>query len=167
MPWLYLNSEVRKEDNLTMHLEERNPEIFGQQSGRLLMRVLLHVEFCSPKDIFQSSTLAPMDVNLFWNRVCEDIIKLRWSHSELVWALIQHDWIMRREETNVEKMGHRKADINTGFVLPHNSLPEAGREKRVCSTRVYGESRDLQIPWLQITKFHNCKIINNKFKFFF
>ena len=45
-----------------------------------------------------------MDVNLFGNWVCEDVIKLRWSHSELVWALIHHDWIIR-EETNVEKKG--------------------------------------------------------------
>lgn len=50
----------------------------------------------------------------------------------------------KKKETNVEKKGPGKADINTGIV-PQNSLPEAGRDK-VCSTRVYGESRELQIP---------------------
>lgn len=60
------------------------------------------------KDIFKSSALAPVDVKLFGNWVCEDVIKLRWSHSELVWALIHHNWIIRRKETKVEKKGSWK-----------------------------------------------------------
>lgn len=69
------------------------------------MRVLVTCCIVFAKDIFKSSALALTSVKLFGNWVCEDVIKLRWSHSELVWALIHHDWIIRRKRLMYEEKG--------------------------------------------------------------
>lgn len=60
--------------------------VFGRKKSRNIWSTVWTIayesacymlNFVHQKDIFKSSTLAPMDVNLFGNRIYKDVTKLR------------------------------------------------------------------------------------------
>lgn len=146
-----------------MVLGEWNQKYLVNSLDDCLWECLLHIALCHQK-IYSSPQLWHL---WMWNYLKLGLWRCNQIKMEsfwIRWALIHHDWIIRRKETNVEKKGPcGKADINTELCCHKTAYQKLGRDKEVCSTRVYGESRELQIPWLQIAKFHNCKIINFSF----
>ena len=80
-------------------------------------------------------------LTLFGNRIFSDILKLRWGHTWLGWALIQYDWCpYKRRETGTQRDTWEECHVKTEAGTGMTQLQAKGHQGLLAPTRQYEDT---------------------------
>ena len=96
-----------------------------------------------------------MNVTLFGNRVFADVIKLKWSHTELGWALIQYDWCTdKKRKMPCDDRGRDWSDAAASQGVPRIASHNQKLGGKKDSIQSFRGSMVLLAPWFWTSSLH-------------